>query len=143
MGIVFLFATPEEGQWYVFVASSSFDKQDLISYEIVTRKPFRIKECTGGTGAVCGAIFLTRSFEDFLHQRLGSRADILTPKMIQNAVKTFEGNVKFQFDPYSDGCEAEFEFPLRGAPDIPSIGLEEGYIKVSRYRLENSIVLIK
>ena len=53
--------------------------------------------------------------------------------MIQNAVKTFEGIVKFQFDPYSDGCEAEFEFPLRGAPDIPSIGLEEGYIKVSRY----------
>ena len=53
--------------------------------------------------------------------------------MMQNAVKAFEGNIKFQFDPYSDGCEAEFEFPLRGAPDIPSIGLEEGYIKVSRY----------
>jgi hypothetical protein len=52
--------------------------------------------------------------------------------MLANAVKSFEGAMKFQFDPFSEDCDAEFEVPLRGAPDIPKIGLEDGYLKISR-----------
>jgi hypothetical protein len=52
--------------------------------------------------------------------------------MLANAVKSFEGATKFQFDPFSEDCDAEFEVPLRGAPDIPNIGLEDGYLKITR-----------
>jgi len=52
--------------------------------------------------------------------------------MLANAVKSFEGAIKFQFDPFSEACNAEFEVPLRGAPDIPNIGLEDGYLKVTK-----------
>lgn len=53
--------------------------------------------------------------------------------MLSNAVKAFEGAIKFQFDPFDDDCDTEYEIPLRGAPNIPSIGLEEGYLKISKY----------
>jgi hypothetical protein len=107
--------------------------QDLISYEIITRHPFRIKECTVGTGAACGAAYLTGNFESFLSKRLGARKDVLTKAMLENAVKSFEGAMKFQFDPFSEDCDAEFEVPLRRAPNMPNIGLEDGYLKVTRY----------
>jgi hypothetical protein len=30
-------------------------------------------------------------------------------------------------------CDAEFEIHLRGAPEMPHIGLEEGYLKLTKY----------
>ena len=108
-------------------------EQDLISYQSITKNPFHIKECTAGTGGACGAVYLTRNFEGFIYKRLGSRKDVLTGKMLSNAVRSFEGAIKFQFDPYSDDGNLEYEIPLRGAPDMPNIGLEDGYLKVSRY----------
>jgi hypothetical protein len=61
------------------------------------------------------------------------------------AIKNFEGNLKFVFDPFSEDCDDEFEVPLPGAPDIPDIGLEEGYLKLSKYQfcLGNSNFLEK
>lgn len=105
----------------------------MIAYEIITKEPFRIKECTGGSGGVCGALFLTRNFQDFIHHHLGEHSHLLTAKRLEAAVKYFEGDLKFYFDPYSENCEDFYEVPLRGAPDIPSIGLEEGYLKISKY----------
>ena len=130
MAIVFSYATLEEEQSYVFF-QWLVDTQDLIAYEIISKDPFRIKECTGGTGGVCGALFLTRNFEDFLHQRLGSRVQ-LSEKALAQAVKTFESAIKIKFDPYGDDCDDEYEIPVRGVKDIPEIGLEDGYLKISK-----------
>lgn len=109
--------------------------QDLIAYEMVERQPFSVRECTAGTGAACGAVFLNRNFEKLLHERLDPHdPKVLTPKRLMEAVRNFEGNLKFSFDPFSEECEDEFEVPLPGAPDIPRVGLEEGYIKLSKHR---------
>jgi hypothetical protein len=53
-------------------------------------------------------------------------------------VKTFESAIKFHFNPYSDDCEDEFEIPIRGKgiPEIPEIGLEDGTLNISRYKIE-------
>lgn len=108
--------------------------QDLISYELVSRHPFKVKECTTGTGEACGAVFVTRNFEKLLHERLGPHSQkVLTPKRMMEAVRNFDGNLKLNFDPYDESCDKEFEIPLPGAPDIPSVGLEEGYLKLSKY----------
>ena len=55
--------------------------------------------------------------------------------MLTNAVKAFEGGIKFQFDPYAETCEPEYEIPLRGAPDIPKIDLYDGYLTIRKYKL--------
>jgi hypothetical protein len=109
-------------------------RQDLISYELVSRRPFKVKECTRGTGEACGAIFLTRNFEKLLHERLGPHSqEVLTRKRMIDAVKNFEGNLKLNFDRYDPDCGTEFEIPLPGAPDVPDVGLEEGYLKLTKY----------
>lgn len=100
---------------------------------MVQRKPFCIKECTVGTGAACGAVFLNRNFEKLLHERIDSQdPGVLTPRRLIEAVRNFEGNLKFAFDPFSEDCDDEFEVPLPGAPNIPGIGLEEGYLKLTK-----------
>lgn len=105
----------------------------MISYELVSTEPFRLKECSTGTGAACGAIFLTDNFEKLLHQRLGARSqEVLTPKRLDYAVKSFEGYLKCNFDFFSEDCEKEFDIPLPGAPDIPEIGLNDGEISLSK-----------
>ena len=41
--------------------------------------------------------------------------------------------IKKDFDPFEEECEQEYEIPIRGAPEIPEIGLEEGHLKLSKY----------
>jgi hypothetical protein len=50
-----------------------------------------------------------------------------------DAIRNFDCSFKVDFDPYSPDCEDEYEVPLPGAPNIPSMGLEEGYLKLSKY----------
>jgi hypothetical protein len=70
-----------------------------------------------------------------LHERLGPHSQkVLTPKRLLEAIRHFEGNLKLNFDPYDQTfCDEEFEIPLPGAPDILSIDLEAGYLKLSKY----------
>lgn len=88
-----------------------------------------------GTGAACGSIFLTKNFEKLLRDHLGPHCQkVLTPKRLMEAVKHFEGQLKLNFDPYDQTyCDNEFEIPLPGAPDIPSVNLETGYLKLTKY----------
>ncbi len=92
-----------------------------------------MKECTLGTGATCGASYLTHNFEKFLRQGLGPRAEqILTKERLAGAVRNFELTIKFTFNPWSDTCPPFFEVPLRGAPDIPEASLKDHWIKLSK-----------
>jgi hypothetical protein len=104
---------------------------------MMSRHPFRVREYTKGTGGACGAIFLTQYFKDLLFEKVGeeNRA-ILTPKRLAEAVHNFERTVKFTLNPYdkSSHTETSIEIPLPGAPDIPAIKLEDGYITLSRYK---------
>jgi len=59
--------------------------------------------------------------------------------MLTNAVKAFEGGIKFQFDPYDEDCEQEYEIPLRGAPDIPDLDLHDGYLTIRKYKLVENV----
>ena len=78
-------------------------------------------------------MFLTKNFEKLLHDRLGEHSrEVLTPKRIREAVRNFEGTLKLTFDHFDQSCDETFEIPLPGAPDIPTLGLEEGYLKLSR-----------
>jgi hypothetical protein len=93
-----------------------------------------VRECTKGTGAACGAIFLNENFIDLIVKKLTPRhARILTPRMLKEAVNNFESNIKFTYNPYGPSKEeGSFEIPLPGAPDIPLVNLQDGYLSLSK-----------
>jgi len=63
---------------------------------------------------------------------LGDKADsILTRKCIVETVRQFD-TIKKEFDPFERDCEEEYEIPIKGAPEMPEIELEEGYLKLSK-----------
>ena len=99
-------------------------------------------ECTEGSGAACGSIYLTSTFEQLLKTRLGAASDILNdPNIAANARRMFENGIKCSFDPLdeedndSDDSETEDEYriPVYGAPDNPHINLQRGYLALSRF----------
>jgi hypothetical protein len=67
-----------------------------------------------------------------IRNKLGPKADsILTKKAAVDCLKNFE-NIKREFNPYDQDCENEYEIPIKGAPEMPEIGLEEGHLKLSK-----------
>jgi hypothetical protein len=40
--------------------------------------------------------------------------------------------IKYQFNPLSSDCDTEFEISIPGASDVPSIGLEAGYLRLTK-----------
>ena len=97
--------------------------------------PFSLEECSVGVGAACGSVYLDQGFERLVRNRLGRRAySILTSKCIAGSLRYFE-SIKRDFNPYDADCETEFDIPLRGALNFPEIGLEDGYLRLSKYAL--------
>jgi hypothetical protein len=110
---------------------------------MLSRAPFQVSECTKGTGGACGAVFLSENFKAFLYKRLGSDVKyVLTPKRLSEAVKSFEANIKFSFDPFEPDCEEDFEISLPGAPDRVFLDLKDGYLTVTKYLPLPQLILI-
>lgn len=106
----------------------------MISYEVVSLAPFCVEECNVGSGAACGAVFLNKGFEELLCQKFGEKAEtILTSRRLAEAVRFFENSIKVAFNPYDEWSENEFDVPLGAVDDIPEIGLEDGYLKLSKF----------
>jgi hypothetical protein len=47
-------------------------------------------------------------------------------------VRYFDSSIKRQFNPYDPACDTEFEVSIAGVSDIPRIGLEDGYLTLSK-----------
>jgi hypothetical protein len=78
-------------------------------------------------------VYLDEGFEALLKMKMGRHvATIWTPKRAFEAEKYFDARLKRNFNPYDSDCEASYEIPLVGAPDVPEIGLEAGYLMLRR-----------
>ena len=78
-------------------------------------------------------MFLNLGFEKLLRTKLQRWADdILTTACLEDAFNMFDTRVKCQFNPLSRNCEADYRIPLPGAPSLPHIGLDGGYLRLSR-----------
>lgn len=109
-------------------------REDLISYEVRNINPFEIKECTIGTGAACGGMYLNQAFEELLRCKLESWADdILTANCLEEAFSMFDTRIKVQFNPLLDEANDVYRIPLPGAPNLRDIGLVAGFLSLSRY----------
>lgn len=111
---------------------------DLISYEVESLSPLRLKESAPGTGALCGGVFLNLKFQDLVKCRMGAKAfETLRkkkPKAWGHALRYFEDYVKKNFDPLNSQMvwdDNKFYVPLPGAPDNPAAGIEDSTITLT------------
>jgi hypothetical protein len=66
-------------------------------------------------------------------RKLGKYAlNLLKPRTLDEANNNFESTIKREYNPFKADCEAEYEVPIAGAPDVPAIDLEAGYLTVRK-----------
>jgi hypothetical protein len=93
-----------------------------------------VDEATTGTGGACGGMYLDVLFEDFLCTKLDVRSKEKYYRALRSAVGMFNTQIKIGFNPFDPNCPETYELILPGLPDIPSAGLEGGFLTVSRYQ---------
>ena len=104
----------------------------MISYKVRELEPFEIEECSAPTGRACGSVYLDQGFENLVEKAYRKAESIITEQLAAEIIGQFD-TIKRKFNPFDKGCESEYEIgPLRGAPEMPDIGLMEGYLKISK-----------
>lgn len=92
--------------------------------------------CIPATGGPCGAMHLDSRFETLIRNRLGQHATrILTPERLISINNYFDRTVKLEFNHYSSECDPEWPIAFPGLPDVPEIGIRNGYLMVRRHGL--------
>lgn len=122
----------------------------MISYRISSLLPLQLNEVAIGTGALCGAVYLDRRFEEFIIGRIGKeRFDAMDHRARFQMVQYWETYVKREFVDYDDdaagtseeeeivagegeGEGKEFWVPVMGVPDDEDRGVRGGFLKVTR-----------
>ena len=125
------------GQDYIIVDAGG-GTVDIISYEIQSLSPLRLKESVRGTGELCGGAFLNIRFQELIKSRISTDTfkELVTqkPKAWDLALKYFEDYVKRMFDPSDDKDaydDTKFSVPLPGVADNAAAGLEGGFILIT------------
>ncbi|KAI5791964.1 hypothetical protein EDC01DRAFT_788326 [Geopyxis carbonaria] len=109
---------------------------DLITYRIASLLPLQLNEVAVGTGALCGAVYLDRRFEDFVAARLG--ATVLAPRARLQMMQYWETYMKREFTDSSPDGEAaddgatDFWVPVMGVADSDALGIRGGFLRVTR-----------
>jgi hypothetical protein len=108
------------------------DFKDLIVYEVVNMYPFEVEECTIGSGAPCGAIYLNQRFEALVQNRFERAGiDLRGDRRLAGLVQYFEISIKCQFNPFDPMATEIFEIPI-GWQDNPLIGVRDGLLTLTR-----------
>lgn len=95
--------------------------------------PFSVEECSVGTGALCGSVYLDQAFKNLLKKKFGEQAEtFLTKRRLAELVRHFDSSIKREYNPYDPACDEEFEIFI-GIPDIPEIELWDDYLRLSRF----------
>jgi hypothetical protein len=101
---------------------------------VINQTPFSVEECSVGTGAACGSVYLDQGFENLLRKKFGQHAKtILDGKRVTALVRHFDSTIKREYNPFDPDCDNEFEIPLAGVTDIPELGIEDGYLRLQAY----------
>ncbi|GIJ83087.1 hypothetical protein Asppvi_001605 [Aspergillus pseudoviridinutans] len=122
----------------VIICDAGGGTVDLISYRVKSVNPLELMEVTEGTGAICGSVLLDKRFESYLIGLFGERTyQSLPHKTRETALNHWQDFVKPNFagasieddDEYS---EVDYSVPLNGVGDKPEIGLEGGFLNMTK-----------
>lgn len=94
--------------------------------------PFKVEECTEGTGATCGAIYLEHGFEKLIKEKFERAGEPpLSGKHLAALLNEFNTKVKQQHHPI-DRPDDEYYLTVPGIKtDIPSIELRDGLLRLT------------
>ncbi|EAW23710.1 uncharacterized protein NFIA_032750 [Aspergillus fischeri NRRL 181] len=121
----------------VIICDAGGGTVDLISYCVKSVEPLELMEVTQGTGmAICGSVLLDKRFENYLAGLLGEKTyQRLSHKTRETAMNywqdfpNFAGALIEDDDGYS---EVAYSVPLNGVSDKREIGLEGGFLTMSK-----------
>ncbi|KAF4626038.1 hypothetical protein G7Y89_g12118 [Cudoniella acicularis] len=98
---------------------------DLISYTITQLHPIlQVKEAAGGTGGLCGSIFLNRAFAKFLTTKLRGE-DGWDDEILSEAMDRFDSVIKKQYSPATED-EDGYTILVPGLANNPKLGIRRG-----------------
>ncbi|KAI5816996.1 hypothetical protein BZA77DRAFT_311532 [Pyronema omphalodes] len=106
---------------------------DLITYEILSLNPLRVKESVTGEGGFCGSVYLDKDFEAFIRNMVGpEQYDKLKEGDKKYMMGMFELGVKpsFQYDNKENG---RLIVDLRGVQDDAKKGIVNDTIKLKQH----------
>ncbi|KAF6840377.1 hsp70 family chaperone [Colletotrichum musicola] len=83
----------------LFLVDAGGGTVDLISYEILSKEPFSVREAVRGDGDLCGGVFLDEAFVNFIKDKVGSEAWHNVPEAeARKALNNdWENNIKTAF----------------------------------------------
>lgn len=88
------------------------------------------------SGGICGSMILDERFERFLEETLGFDAFELLPERTRSgAIRYWETTIKSQYlgtETEDDYDDVDWELPLPGLPDKPLVGLEGGFMQLTK-----------
>jgi hypothetical protein len=69
-----------------------------------------------------------------LRSKLGKHAQqVLTDQVLEEACGSFQHKIKTSFNPYDNDKDSdEYMVAVKGAPEIPSIRLESGFLELQK-----------
>ncbi|EEH37287.2 hypothetical protein PAAG_07568 [Paracoccidioides lutzii Pb01] len=106
---------------------------DLITYKMKSvNYPYEVEETAIGGGSQCGSTFLNRKFEELLMRKLNGKPISKNAKAM--AMSHFEKEAKRNFgteDDDEDEEDIEFQIPIPGVEDDPSVGISAGFLEMS------------
>jgi hypothetical protein len=106
---------------------------DLITYTISSLHPLQLHEVAVGTGALCGAVYLDRRFEDFVADKIGREAlDGMDHRAKFQMGQYWETYMKREFSASDTQEEEDFWVPVMGVPDTEDGRMRGGFLRVSR-----------
>lgn len=98
--------------------------------------PLSLDECVVGSGALCGAVYLDRRFEDFVVQRIGKETyDGMSDRAKFQMHQYWETYIKREYKDLTEGEDEgaqDFFVPLPGVADNVENGVQEGFLTVTR-----------
>jgi len=103
-----------------------------LTYKILSINPLAIEEVIASAGDLCGSVCVDQLFGKLVQDRLGRMAESVLKRSKESLSQQFE-SIKLHFNPYDDDVADLYPIAVGEAPDIPQIGLQEGYLRLTRY----------
>ncbi|KAF8247626.1 actin-like ATPase domain-containing protein [Wilcoxina mikolae CBS 423.85] len=110
---------------------------DLITYTISSLHPLQLHEVAVGTGALCGAVYLDRRFEEFVAEKIGrEQLEGMDHRAKFQMGQYWETYMKREFSAAEDTQQQEeeedFWVPVMGVQDSEDGRMRGGFLRVSR-----------
>lgn len=128
--------TLKEGDCFT-VCDAGGGTVDLITYTITSLHSLQLQEVAVGTGALCGAVYLDRRFEEFVAEKIGrDRFEAMDHRVKFQMGQYWETYMKREFAETAAGDAAAdddyFWVPVMGVPDTEDGRMRGGFLRVSR-----------